>query len=272
MTDNSETSVVKLEEVGVVRGGNVILSDINWEVHKGECWGVLGPNSAGKSTLMAVLSGYVWASRGKVAVLGCVFGQTDIAALRKRIGLIEPSRMPAFVPSMTVRQLITTGLYSTVLLPGWEEPSRRQKEKVERQMEQFRLGRFAETSFRTLSTGEQTRVLIARALISSPELIILDEPTVGLDIGSRAEIVEEMDRILDAGNKPTLIVVSHHLDELPGKIDNIMLLKDGRIFDKGSPDEMITSRKLSKVYECPVEVIKNKGRYLSSVNPGSDEN
>jgi iron complex transport system ATP-binding protein len=220
---------------------------------------------------MAVLSGYVWASEGRVAVLGQVFGQTDIAALRQRIGLIEPSRMPAFVPSMTVRQLITTGLYSTILLPGWKQPTRQQKEQVERQMEQFRLEKFAQTSFRTLSTGEQTRVLIARALISNPELIIFDEPTVGLDIGSRAEIVSQMDRILEAENNPTLIVVSHHLDELPGKIDNIMLLKDGRIFDKGSPDKMITSRKLSAVYECPVEVVKNGGRYLSSVDLGTDE-
>jgi len=265
MAEKSETGAVELENVGVVRAGKVILSDINWRVNKGECWGVLGPNSAGKSTLMAVLSGYIWASRGKVAVLGRVFGQTDIVALRERIGLIEPSRMPPFVPSMTVRRLITTGLYSTVLIPCGQQPGKEQKEKVDRQIERFGLTDFVDTSFRTLSTGEQAKVLIARALISSPELVILDEPTVGLDIAARAEIVKEMDRLLESENSPTLIVVSHHLDELPGKVDKVLLLKNGRIFDKGGADKMITSEKLSAVFECPVEVIKNRGRYLSSV-------
>jgi iron complex transport system ATP-binding protein len=121
--------------------------------------------------------------------------------------------------------------------------------------------------FNQLSTGEQARALLARAVVAQPELLILDEPTVGLDIGARAAVIGALDAILARPDPPTLITVSHHLDEMPAAIDQVILLKAGRIHDQGPPDAVLTSDKLSRTFDCPVTVINNDGRYLASAKP-----
>lgn len=257
--------IISLKDVTVVCDNLKILSKINLQIAEGQCCACIGPNGAGKSALVAVLSGYLWPQDGSVSVLGKTYGDVDLQKVRSKIGLIEPSRMPQFDPAMTVRDVIATGLFGTIMLPIDKKVSKEQWAKTDFQISFFKLGKQKFMDIGTLSTGELTKVLIARAMVSEPKLLILDEPTSGLDMGNRAIVVEMLNKLCNHKNPPTVIVVSHHLDELPKHLDQVVLLKDGKIVEEGKPQKVFTSANLSKTFSCKVEIIKNKGRYLSSV-------
>ena len=152
-------------------------------VAPGGCCAILGPNGSGKSTLLAVLSGYVWPTSGTVCIGGQRYGQVDLAFVRRTIGLIEPSRSPAFDERMSVRDVVATGLFGTIRLPLHEEISSEAKDRIEAEIGSFGLDGLANDAFSQLSTGEQMKVLLARAMIGQPRLLLLDEPTAGLDMG-----------------------------------------------------------------------------------------
>ena len=259
------TNAIELRNVGVTRRGNAILADIALEVKAGTCCAILGPNGSGKSSLVALLAGYLWPSVGTVAIDGDVFGRVNLSRLRRRIGLIEPSRAPKFDPRLSVREVAATGLFGTIMLPLNTDVAETQWRSVEAELESVGLGAIAARAYGDLSSGEQMKTLLARALVSDAKVLLLDEPTVGLDMGSRAACIGVLDRLLDRADPPTVVIVSHHLDELPRAVDKVVLLKAGRIVSQGAPDEMLTSARLSGLFDCQVEVFKNHGRYVASV-------
>ncbi|MBN1359123.1 MAG: ATP-binding cassette domain-containing protein [Sedimentisphaerales bacterium] len=234
-------------------------------VPAGTCCAILGPNGSGKSALVAVLSGYLWPSTGTVTVNGATFGRVDLAAVRRRIGLIEPSRAPKFDPQMPVREVAATGLFGTIMLPLREEVEPEQWRRVDEELAAVGLDAIADRAYGDLSSGEQMKTLLARALVSDASVLLLDEPTVGLDMGSRAACIAVLDRLLERRDPPTLVIVSHHLDELPRAVDKVVLLKDGKVEDQGPPDKLLTSASLSRLFDCRVEVFKNDGRFVASV-------
>jgi iron complex transport system ATP-binding protein len=230
---------------------------------------VLGPNGSGKSTLLAILSGYMWPTSGTVCIGGHVYGEVELALVRTTIGLIEPSRSPAFDDRMSVRDVVATGLSGTICLPFHEEIAPKAWDRIEEEIGLFGLGSLKDDAFSQLSTGEQMKTLLARAMIGEPRLLLLDEPTAGLDMGARAACLGALDRLLNRSRHPTVVVISHHLDELPRLVDQVVLLKQGRVFGDGPPDVMLTSERLSRLWDCRVEVFKSNGRYVASVSDGS---
>jgi len=257
---------VSLEKVSVVRWGRAILTDVSVEIAAASCCAILGPNGSGKSTLLAILSGYMWPSSGSVSIGGQVFGKVDLAEIRSTIGLIEPSRSPEFDPRVSVREVVATGLFGTVRLPIHRGVSPAQWRRVDEEIEQFGLDGLRETAFAQLSTGEQMKALLARALVGKPGLLLLDEPTAGLDMGTRAACISVLEQLLNRKSHPTVVIVTHHLDELPRSVDQVVLLKKGSVLSEGPTEHVLTSDRLSSLFECRVEVFKNDGRYIASVH------
>ncbi len=244
--------------------GKRILSSINWEVKRGSCNALLGANGAGKSTIISIVCGYTWPSEGSVEVLGERLGKTDISKIREKIGLVETSRVPEFSGRILLNELVGTGFFGTLILPWYKDMTEKMWEKVHEELGHFGLYDLRDQFFGELSTGEKAKALIARAMVSEPELLVLDEPTAGLDIKGRAEVVDILERIKERDDNPTLIVVSHHLDELPVNIDKVTLLKEGRILKDGKPAEVITSKNLSEAFGCNISVVKNDGRFTAA--------
>lgn len=263
---SSETQyALELNGVNVIRSGRQILTNVHLRVRKHACCAVMGPNGSGKSTLISILSGYDWPSSGRVTVNGQVYGRVALERVRRGIGLIEPSRSPEFAPSMRVRDLVATGLFGTICLPLGREISTAQWAQVDLEIERLGLDAFKSSPFARLSTGEQMKVLTARAMLSAPELLLLDEPSVGLDMGARARFIRHIDALRTRVSAPTLVVVTHHLDELPASVDHVVLLKQGRVFEQGTPEEVLTGECLSALYDCEVHVMRDHGRFVASV-------
>lgn len=260
---------VELENVNVVRRGRSLLAGISLQVSPGGCCAILGPNGSGKSTLLAILSGYMWPSGGCVRIGGHTYGKVDLAKVRRGIGLIEPSRSPAFDERMSVRDVVATGLFGTVCLPLHREIAAEGRRRIDAEIESFSLGELRDCAFSQLSTGEQMKTLLARAMVASAGLLLLDEPTAGLDMGVRAACIGVLERLLDRPNHPTVVIVSHHLDELPRSVDQVVLLKQGGVFDAGPADQVLTSQKLSRLLDCSIEVLKSNGRYVAAARDGS---
>jgi iron complex transport system ATP-binding protein len=234
------------------------------------CCAILGPNGSGKSALMAVLAGYLWPSAGTVCIDGSVLGQVSLEEVRRTIGLIEPSRAPKFDDWMTVREVVATGLFGTIMLPLREDLSKNQWRRVDAELASVGLHALAGHRYGDLSSGEQMKTLLARAMISDARILLLDEPTVGLDIGSRAACVEALDRLAARTDPPTIVIVSHHLDELPHSVGQVLLMKSGRVFAQGTPEAMLTSSHLSELFGCRIEVFKNDGRFVASARAGRE--
>lgn len=257
--------MIELKNVSVIRRGNAILVDVSLTVEAGRCCAILGPNGSGKSALMAVLSGYLWPSTGAVCVEGRTYGRVDLGEIRREIGLVEPSRAPKFDDRMSIRDVVATGLFGTIVLPPHREPDESQWRRVDEEVASVGLSAIGERAYGDLSSGEQMKTLLARAMVSDPKILLLDEPTVGLDIGSRAACVAVLDRLLQRDHPPTVVIVSHHLDELPVAVGRIVLMKSGRVVAQGTPGEMLTSAHLTRLFECRIDVIRNDGRFVASV-------
>ncbi|MEN6575826.1 MAG: ATP-binding cassette domain-containing protein [Phycisphaerales bacterium] len=256
---------VDLQDVSVVRRGRSLLAGISLHVPPGTCCAILGPNGSGKSTLVSVLSGYTWPSSGAVSIGGQVFGKVELAEVRRGIGLIEPSRSPAFDEQMRVREVVATGLFGTIRLPLHREVEPAQWRRVEAEIDSLGLDAMQDSVFAHLSTGEQMKTLLARAMVAEAGLLLLDEPTAGLDMGARAACVGVLERLLNRPQHPTVVVVSHHLDELPQRVDQVILLRQGTVFAAGAAEQVLTSDGLSALFGCRIEVFKNDGRYIADV-------
>jgi iron complex transport system ATP-binding protein len=260
--------IIDINGVSVRRRGNSILTDLTLRIETGQSCAIIGPNGSGKSTLLALLAGYIWPTKGTVSIAGYLFGRVNLNEIRKIIGLIEPSRAPKFSEKMTARDIVATGLFGTVMLPINASITPGQLKSVDSEIDLIGLTSHATVPFGELSSGEQMKTLIARALVSQAKILLLDEPTVGLDIAARTTCMNTLDRLSQRADPPTIIVVSHHLDELPANVSQIVLLKDGKIFANGQARQVLTSEKLSKLYDCDIHVINTNDRFIATTNYG----
>ena len=264
-----EGTAVELRHVTVVRGDRLILRDVHLHVPTGSCCAILGPNGAGKSAMVAVLAGFMWPSSGEVLVEGHVFGQVDLTEVRGAIGLVEPSRSPGFAADCPVWEVVATGLFGAFMLPIGVDLDQRQTDQVEAEIQAMGLAAVRGHVFGRLSTGEQMKTLLARAMVGDVRILLLDEPTAGLDMGARAAFVGALERLSARPAPPTVLLVSHHLDELPRSVDQVVLLKEGAVFDAGTPDQVLTSDTLSRLFDCRVTVLSSGGRFVASVTDGT---
>lgn len=251
--------VLDLHVETFTRDGIDILRDIRWQVMPGEHWVVLGPNGAGKSSLLSIVAGYEWPSRGRVAVLGETYGECDMRALKERIGWVSSALFEWLPARQSARQVAATGIHATI--GNWHELSVQDLLRADDALHSIGGYAFRNKRYGVMSQGEKQRVMIARALVTNPQLLILDEPCAGLDPGTRERLMNDVDRLCAQRNGPTLILVTHHVEEIPTHGTHGLLLKDGRPLATGALSQVLTDELLSELYDYPCKVGSAHGRY-----------
>ena len=271
ITDNqTQPPAVDLDQTTLWRGPDRrrLIDGVSWRVPRGTCCAVLGPNGAGKSTLLAIINGFLWPQRGTVSVLGEHYGHTDLPKLRERIGMLGHSRLPEFHPEMTALETVVAGRWGTIVIPPHRRPSAGDLEAARRELATTGMLEREETPYGRLSSGEQVRVLLARAVVARPELLVLDEPTVSLDMTGRAAFTAAIDRLLSERPSLSVVLVTHHVEDLPCAVHDVLLLKAGRTVASGPIASALTSPSLSRTFGCQVELFHEDGRYWTRVRPG----
>lgn len=251
--------------VGVVRGGTRILSDIHWTLPRGATATILGPNGSGKTTLTRVLTGYEWPSTGAVHVLGRKLGEVDVRQLRRDVQIVNPSARFGLSPKLSALDAVLTGYFATLAL--YDEVAASQRERAAHLLKAVGMSSRINHAYGTLSTGEQRRCLIARALVHLPKMLILDEPTAGLDVAAREHLLATIEQLHQLPDGPAIINVTHHVEEISPSTDQVVLLREGRIAAAGRPDDVINPETLSELYGCKVYVQKRSGRFWLEVLP-----
>lgn len=262
-----------LENVSVRLGEVLVLDGVSCQVQRGQQVALLGANGCGKTTLCRLLTGHAFAASGAVRLLGQTLGQTDIRALRRRVAVVAAGldHATAHVAGAIVDaelnaiEAICTGFFGSVGL--YDRPTSDQRDTAADWLKRVGLAHRLEHRVGTLSAGEQRRLVLARALVNDPDLLILDEPTTGLDIAGREQMLATLDTLRQHPDPPTLLMVTHHVEELPPDTDRVMLMRLGRIVFEGEPDEALTPRRLSDVFGCPVFVEKRGRRWWLEVLP-----
>jgi iron complex transport system ATP-binding protein len=245
--------VVKLDDVSLYREGNMILENVNWQIDKGEHWVLFGLNGSGKTAILNLLNAFYFPTKGNVTVLGMEFGKTYLGEkLRKQIGFVSTSLQEKFYPSDTALEVVLSGAFASIGL--YETPTEEMRIKAANLMEQLGTTNYANRRYGTLSQGEKQRVLIARALMAEPKLLILDEPTNGLDFVARELLLESIEKIAKEPLAPTIIYVTHHVEEILPVFNKTLLLKEGQVFAAGKTSEMISNEQLTQFFELPVQV------------------
>ncbi len=255
-----ERLAIDAREVSLVRDGRSILKDIAWQVPRGSRAVILGPNGSGKTSLLRCVTGYLYPTSGRISVLGETMGETNVDDLRRRIGVVDPTTIYLDGDRMPALDVVVSGFFGHLTI-DFDYPSSQQYERARQLMADVGLERREDQLFATLSTGEQRRVLVARAMAAQPELLVLDEATAGLDLLAREQLLASVDRL--AANRPdlTLLVVTHHLEELPRETSDILLLAEGTHRAAGKPEEVLTDAILSGVFGVPVQADRLDGRW-----------
>jgi iron complex transport system ATP-binding protein len=252
--------VLDLIGVTVVRDGATLLEDVTWTVREGERWVILGPNGAGKTTLLQIAGARMHPTRGSVDVLGDRLGEVDVFELRPRIGLSSAAFAETLPAGERVGDVVLTAAYAVA--GRWREKYddmdyRRSGDLLAA----FGVGHLAERTFGTLSEGERKRVQLARSLMTDPELVLLDEPAAGLDLGGRETLVRDLAELAMDRRSPVLVLVTHHVEEIPPGFSHALLLRRGRIVASGPISEVLTDETLSATFDLPLEVTNGGNRW-----------
>ena len=254
--------VIDVTGASVVRGGKYLVRDITWRVELDERWAVLGPNGAGKTTLLNLVSARLHPTSGTVHILGERLGRVDVTELRTRIGLSTVGLHDRIPTHETVLDVVVTASYAVVgrFRERYESADERRARAL---LDQLGVGALLDRPYGTLSEGERKRVQIARALMTDPELLLLDEPAAGLDLGGREDLVRRLSGLADDPDAPAMVVVTHHVEEIPAGFTHALLLRDGGIVAQGLLRSTITSENLSEAFGLPLKVTYADGRFAA---------
>ena len=246
--------MIALRDVAVRREGNVVLEGITWQVHPAERWVVLGPNGSGKTTMLRAAGARLWPSAGEVEILGCRLGRVDVRSLRPRISLVSGSVTRALRPDLPARDVVVSGRHGA-LETWWHTytPADWGEGRPPAGAGRSRVHRFSRP-FGVISEGERQQVLLARALMGEPELLLLDEPFAGLDLGARERLLTRLATLAQAPDSPPLVLVTHHCEEIPPGITHGALLREGRMVAAGPLAEVMTSELVSTAFGVAVRV------------------
>ncbi|MEU1601936.1 ABC transporter ATP-binding protein [Micromonospora matsumotoense] len=254
--------VVSLDGVTVRRSGTALLHDVDWQVELDERWVVLGPNGAGKTTLLNLASGRLHPSSGVAHVLGERIGRTDVTELRTRIGLTTAAVAERLPAQERVSDVVVTAAWSVV--GRWRESYDPADEaRAHALLGRFGVGHLADRTYGTLSEGERKRVQVARALMTDPELLLLDEPAAGLDLGGREDLVARLAELAHDPDAPALVLVTHHVEEIPPGFTHAVLLRDGAVVAQGLLADTLTGDNLSKTFGLPLVVERRADRWTA---------
>ncbi|MDQ8736684.1 ABC transporter ATP-binding protein [Paenibacillus sp. LHD-38] len=255
--------IIDIQNVSWDRSDKHILRNINWQVKDGEHWCLLGLNGSGKTTLLNMINGYIWPTEGRMSVLGNPFGEFDLRELRKMIGWVSTSLQQKLYGSETAIKIVLSGKFATIGL--YDQTDAEDNERAEELMRSLGCTALINRTYDTLSQGERQRVLIARALMASPKLLILDEPCTGLDVFSREQLLQMIAAVANEKHAPTIIYVTHHVEEILPCFTKTLLIKEGQVFAANDTTDVLTSELMSDFFSVPVEIKKRDGRNWLSV-------
>jgi iron complex transport system ATP-binding protein len=258
-------NIISMKNVSLIREDRVILKDINWEVKEKEHWVILGLNGSGKTSILNIITGYQYPTKGEVSVLGHQFGQTNLPELRKQIGFVSSSldRFSQTLRLETVEDIVISGKFATIGL--YENVANEDREQAEQLMASLRIDHLKGKTYDTLSEGEKRKVLIGRALMAKPKLLILDEPTIGLDILAREDILSLTKEII-AHQQCHVLYVTHYIEEIIEEMTHVLLLKGGQIVAAGRKQEVLTDECLSETFQLAIKVHWENNRPWASIH------
>lgn len=244
---------LSLTNVSLERQNKKLLNNVTWQVNKGEHWAILGLNGSGKTSLLKLITAEYWTSQGSVEMLGNKFGGTDISNMRTKIGIVGSFIAERLSPHMLAEKIVLTGKYKSSIL--YTEYGEKELEEARQMLisigGEHLLGRI----YASLSQGEKQLLLIARSLMESPEILILDEATSGLDLFAREKLLTQIEQITSFPNAPTIIYVTHHAEEITRSFTHVLLLKKGQIIAEGPKNEVLTETILSDFYDQKVSIV-----------------
>ena len=255
-------AVLEFVDVTVKRGQTTLLDGIDWTVEEDERWVVLGPNGAGKTTLLQVAAAQIHPTSGIVGILGEVLGTVDVFDLRPRIGLTSAALADRIPRQELVRDVVVSASYS--VLGRWREHyDELDHERARDLLVEVGAGHLLDRTFGTLSEGERKRVQIARALMTDPELLLLDEPAAGLDLGGREDLVSTLTVLAMDELSPATVLVSHHVEEIPPGFTHVMLLRQGKVVASGPMEQVLTEEVISATFGMPLQLTHEDGRWAA---------
>lgn len=244
--------ILAFEHVQFVRQQAVLLEDINWQIKAGEDWAVLGLNGAGKSLMLNMISGNLWPSSGKLTVLGELFGQTSIPDLTKRIGWVSQSLQERIHREEQAEYIVLSGKFASIGI--YQKFSEEELEEAKQVLRSLGAKKLIGKVYQVLSQGEKQIVLIARALMAKPELLILDEPCNGLDLFAREDLLARIKKMKQTADAPSLLYVTHHTEEILPLLNHVLMIRDGKIFKQGQREELLKVDVLNEFYQRPIEI------------------
>lgn len=257
------SSILRVQDATFIRGGRRILDGISWRVARGQHWCVLGPNGCGKTSLINLITGYEPATDGVVQIGDETFGSSDWREVRKRVGLVTNTLTTFIEPSEPVLHVIASGRDAKLNL--WHAPSATLKKQATGLLTAAGCAYLKKSLWATLSQGEKQKVLICRALMARFDVLILDEPCAGLDPVAREQFLSWMSEISGWPEAASLVMVTHHVEEILPCISHVLLLRDGRVLDQGEKTTVLNSQALSTLYGSPVKLSQKAGRYALHV-------
>ena len=257
--------ILDLQHLRIERGGTVILDDVTWRVARGEHWVVLGANGSGKTSLLSAITGYFMPTDGEIELLGQRYGESDWRELRCRIGIVSSAVRQMMADEEPALDSVITGRRAMIDL--WGKVTTAERREARRILAQVECSYLAERPWGVLSQGERQRVLIGRALMARPKLLILDEPCAGLDPGAREHFLQFLQRLGRKKNSPTLVLVTHHVEEIMPVFSHALVLRAGRVLARGRKDAALSSATLSQAFGARMKLMKAGGRYLLRVAP-----
>ncbi len=263
---SSQSEVLRLADVTFVRDGRTILAPLTWTVLQGQRWVVLGANGSGKTTLLRIAAMYEHPSSGDVRVLGERLGRTDVRVLRRRIGYLSPSLSVQLRQELRCLDIVMTAKYAA-LEPWWHRYDEADEARARACLDRMGVAWLAERPMATTSSGEQQRVLLARTLMNEPGVVLLDEPSARLDLGGREQLVEALAELTTDPSAPPLILVTHHLDEVPVGMTHVMMLREGKVVVSGPIGRTLTSANLSESFGVPLTLERRGDGRFSAWSP-----
>ena len=259
--------ILQVTNLSLHRDGTTILEDVHWTVRRGHHWAVLGANGSGKTSLIAAVTGYLMPTNGEIDLLGERYGESDWRALRTRIGIVSSSVRQLMADSEPALHTVASGRHA--MIDYWGVPSPAEERAARVLLKRVEAEYLADRPWAVLSQGERQRILIARALMSRPRLLILDEPCAGLDPVARDHFLQFLGRLSRQSAAPSMLLITHHVEEITPCFTDALLLREGRVIAAGPVKTTLTSAHLSRVFNARVEVSRQRGRYQLSVRSRS---
>jgi iron complex transport system ATP-binding protein len=256
--------VLAVKNLGITRGNTNILMNVDWRVERGQHWVILGANGSGKTSLLSALTGYLMPTTGDIFLLGERYGESDWRELRKRIGIVSSSVRQMMSDGEPALETVISGKFAVI--DFWGRSSQNDRRRARQLLRQVECSYLTERPWRVLSQGERQRVLIGRALMAKPCLLILDEPCAGLDPAAREHFLQFLQRLGRGRTSPTLVLVTHHVEEIMPVFSHVLVLKGGRVFAAGRKAVTLTPGILSTAFNARVTLKRRRGRFAMQVS------